>query len=103
MIIGNNSKCPDCGGILMGYDKVKRIVRTKGGLKKWIPISRFRCKQCKKTHRQLTDTIFPYKHYESEIIKGVIEGLIDSCTLGFEDYPSEMTMMRWTRKKQLPL
>lgn len=43
--------------------------------------------------------MYPYKQYEAEIIDGVREGLIDSSTLGFEDYPSEMTMKRW-RKEQ---
>jgi hypothetical protein len=43
----------------------------------------------------LPDFIFPYKQYEADIIIGVIEGLITCDTLGFEDYPCEMTMIRW--------
>jgi hypothetical protein len=33
--------------------------------------------------------------YESEIIIGVLEGLITCETLGYEDYPCEATMRRW--------
>ena len=43
----------------------------------------------------LPDYILPYKHYESEIIFGVLEGLIDLDTYGYEDYPCETTMNRW--------
>ena len=39
------------------------------------------------------------KEYESEIIIGVIEGLITPETLGYEDYPCEMTMNRWLSEK----
>ena len=45
--------------------------------------------------KRYIDFLHPYKQYDSEIIDGVIEGLIDSDTLGFEDYPCEMTMKRW--------
>ena len=31
----------------------------------------------------------------TNIIIGVIEGLITCETFGFEDYPCEMTMIRW--------
>lgn len=48
--------------------------------------------------------IYPYKQYESEIITGVIEGLITCETFGYEDYPCEMTMIRWkAHKSQLLL
>lgn len=50
-------------------------------------------------HRELPSSIIPYKEYESEIIIGVIEGLITPETLGYEDYPCEMTMNRWLSEK----
>lgn len=37
----------------------------------------------------------PYRHYKKDVIFGVIEGLIDSDTLGYEDFPTEMQMSRW--------
>lgn len=98
------SICPGCGGALKHYDNVWRIVRTKGR-KTWkILIQRLRCTRCRALHREIPDVIFPYKQYESEVIMGVLEGFITPDTPGFEDYPCEMTMLRWTtRKSQLLL
>ena len=95
MISENTAVCPECGGGLKYYDSVQRIVRTKGGITTWIVIRRLRCENCNGVHRELPESIFPYKQYESEVILGVIEGLITSDTLGYEDYPCEMTMARW--------
>lgn len=77
------------------YDKVKRIVRTKGRKKYYVKLKRFRCTDCGKVHRALPEGIMPYKQYEAEVIMGVLEGIITSDTLGFEDYPCETTMVRW--------
>ena len=95
MIRRNQSMCPKCGGQLKRYDHVKRIVRTKYGKKKKVPLQRFRCAGCSTIHRELPEFIFPYKQYEADIIVGVLEGFITSDTLGFEDHPCEMTMIRW--------
>lgn len=95
MINSSKSICPKCSGQLKYYDSVKRIVRTKYGHKKKVDIKRFRCCKCHSIHRELPDFIFPYKQYEADIIIGVIEGLITCETLEFEDYPCEMTMIRW--------
>ena len=46
-------------------------------------------------YRELPELIFPYKQYEAEVIIGVLEGFITCETIGFEDYPCEMTMVRW--------
>lgn len=98
MVFNEATECPKCGGGLKYYDKVKRIVRNKGGRKLWILIRRFRCIECKRFHRELPNFIFPYKQYSGEVITGVLEGLITSDTIGYEDYPCEATMNRWTRK-----
>ena len=103
MVINNVSRCPECGGTLKYYDNVKRIVRGKGGKKQCIKIRRVRCIICRRLHRELPEFMVPYKQYETEIIQGVLEGFITSDTIGFEDYPCEMTMLRWTREKQPPL
>lgn len=87
--------CPKCGGALFYYDHVKRIVRGKFGVKRYLDLARLRCEKCRSVHRAIPDNIFPYKQYEAEIIKGVIDGFILPTTLGFEDYPCEMTMTRW--------
>ena len=89
--------CPDCLGELKYYDSVRRIVRTKYGKTNFVLIRRMRCDECNKFHREIPEFIFPYKHYEKEIIIGVVEGLITYNTIGFEDYPSELTMSRWIK------
>ena len=98
MTIDNVSKCKRCGGDLRYYDSVRRMIRTKGGHKCWIKVQRLKCDDCRKIHRELPDYIFPYKHYDAETIRGVLDGTITSDTLGYEDYPCEMTIKRWTRK-----
>lgn len=87
--------CTKCGGSMRYYDKAKRCIKTKGGVVEWVYVKRYECKKCGKVERKLPKNILPYKHYEKEIIDGVTEGLIDSDTLGYEDYPCEMTMKRW--------
>ena len=80
------------------YDSVDRNVIRKNRMKSRIKIRRFRCHKCSSIHREIPEYIFPYKHYDAEIIRGVMDGYICPDTLGYEDYPCEMTMLRWTRK-----
>lgn len=103
MINNNESCCPKCGGQLKYYDSVKRLVRTKYGHKKRVNVRRFRCQKCNSLHRELPGSIFPYKQYEAEIIIGVLEGFITCETLGFEDYPCEMTILRWKSSQKMQL
>lgn len=95
MVNKETQLCPDCGNRLRHFDSVQRIVRTKGRTTERIKLRRLRCDKCGRIHRELPDYIFPYKQYEAEVIKGVLEGFITSETLGYEDYPCEMTMIRW--------
>lgn len=95
MVIRNTSTCTICGGSLKYYDSVPRIVRTKGRFSEYVKIRRLRCLDCRHIQREIPDNIYPYKQYESELIKGVIEGYITSETIGYEDYPCEETMKRW--------
>ena len=99
MIRKNDSNCPNCEGALLYYDSVIRHVRTKNRVTNKIKIRRLRCTSCSVLHRELPASIFPYKQYESEIILGVLEELITSDTLGYENYPCEMTMNRWVAQK----
>lgn len=91
--------CQKCNTELKRHDVVKRYVRGKNKTIKCLLIERYQCPHCHTIHREIPSTVYLYKQYEAEIIDGVREGLIDSSTLGFEDYPSEMTMKRW-RKEQ---
>lgn len=103
MVTTDVSTCPVCGGPLKHYDNVQRIVRTKGRKSKQIEIRRLRCLKCGALHRELPNSIYPYKQYEVEVIRGVLEGFITSDTLGYEDYPCEVTMIRWKIQKELNL
>ena len=63
--------CPDCKEKLKRYDTVKRIVRGKDHSKKLVAIERYKCPKCKTIHRDLPEYLYPFKHYESDIIDGV--------------------------------
>ena len=99
MVSTNESVCPRCGRGTKLYDNVDRIIRTKNRKSRWIKVKRFKCHHCGYIHRELPKDIFPYKQYDAEIIRGVLEGLITPETIGYEDYPCEMTMIRWTAQK----
>lgn len=94
-MMAKNLICPKCNCELKRHDCVKRTIRYEGGKKDYILVERYRCPSCKSIHRVLPDNLYPYKQYDAEIINGVLEGLIDPTVLGFEDYPSEITMKRW--------
>ena len=98
MIYRGETNCPKCGGNLKYYDKVKRIVRSRERKTKRIKIRRLRCCDCDALHRELPNFLFPFKQYEAEIIYAVLEETITPNTIGYENYPCEMTMIRW--KKQ---
>lgn len=99
MVTNDELNCPDCGGVLKYYDKVSRIIRTKARETRWVKIRRFHCTKCGRFHRELPDYISPYKQYESEIIQGVLKGIITCKIIGHEDYPCEMIMIRWKASK----
>lgn len=70
-----------------------------GGKGEWMLIERRKCTndRCRKTHRLLPKECVPYKHYSSEMIEDVVDGVIDEDSIADEDYPSESTMKRWRR------
>lgn len=84
-------------------DYVKRIVKEQYGIKHTIYVQRLICKQCGSLHRELPDNLVPYKQYDAEIIFGVVEHLITTDTLGYEESPCEMTMARWVSQKNRSL
>ena len=103
MITNHKNQCPDCGGTLKNLGCVKRIIRGKNGDKEWTKVRRFHCSKCGKIHRELPSCLMPYKHYNKEIIQGVVDGTITSYDLDYEDYPCETTIKEWKklRKKRL--
>ena len=98
-----NPVCQICGTTLEYHDSVSRIVRSKAGKTDHVKVPRFRCPRCGEIHRKLPKDILPYKQYDAEIIRGVLEGYITCETYGFEDYPCEATMLRWRASQELQL
>lgn len=70
-------------------------MRREGGQKDWVYVRRFRCQKCGSYHVELPDCLLPYKHYQTEIVSGVLDETVTSDDLGYENYPSFMTMLRW--------
>ena len=62
-------------------------------------IRRLKCSSCGKLHRELPDCLVPYKHYASEVISGVLDGIVTPEDDDSADYPCEMTMLRWLSQK----
>ena len=50
---------------------------------------------CHSYHNELPDCLVPYKHYEADVIAGVLDEVIRPEDLDSEDYPSFNTMLRW--------
>lgn len=96
MVRDSETSCPHCNGYLKYYDSVQRIIRIRERRTGWVKLRRLRCSDCGSIHRELPEYILPYKQYKKDIVMGVVDGLIDCETLGYEDYPCEMTMNRWT-------
>ena len=87
--------CPVCQGTLRYRDSRRRIRRKEGGGKEYLMIRRFRCEGCHSYHNELPDCLAPFKHYETEVISGVLDGVVSPNDLDSEDYPSVITMLRW--------
>lgn len=69
--------CPICQATLRYRDSRPRIRKKEGGLKDQLIIRRFYCKNCHSYHNELPDCLVPYKHYETEVISGVLYGNAD--------------------------
>ena len=69
-----------------------RIVKFPGGRKIKIQIRVLTC--CGKYKRELPEWLVPYKHYTRDTIEHAIKEDISEDLL-YEDYPCDMTIMRW--------
>lgn len=87
--------CPKCRGTLTYRDSRPRIRKREGGERDFIVIRRFRCEDCHSYHNELPDCLLPYKHYETEIISGVLDGIVSADDEDTEDSPSLSTIHRW--------
>ena len=87
--------CPHCGNPLAMRDHRSRIWKWYGGEKRRITVRRMFCSACDKLHIELPDVLVPHKHYGSEVIENVVDGVSTPDDLTTEDYPCEKTMERW--------
>jgi len=87
--------CPECGQVLSYRDSRLRVCKTHGGKKSYLLIRRLKCCHCHRLHNELPDILAPYKHYETEVIEDVVDGVIDADDIETEAYPCETTMRRW--------
>lgn len=69
----------------------------EGGTKERLIIRRLKCTGCRVLHAELPDCLVPYKHYDSEVISGVIDGIVTPDDEDSADFPCEETMKRWLR------
>jgi len=81
-------------------DKRIRTYKVYNGKKEQIMIRRLICSirngGCGRIHNELPDILVAYKHYASEVIENVIDGVSTPYDLTSEDYPCEITMkQRW--------
>ena len=67
-----------------------------GRERRTLRIRRLRCPKCGRMHRELPDCLVPFKHYETQVISGVLDGVVTPDDEISEDYPSEGTMKRWS-------
>ena len=95
MILLEKPNCPYCGSVLKFEDHVLRHRKIEGGIKEWFLIERRSCPAGCGLQRVLAAFLSPYKHYDIDIITGVLDGTVSPEQKEFEDYPCEKTMERW--------
>ena len=89
--------CPVCGSTLKPRDFRVRVRKRHGGIREYIEIRRLKCPVCGRLHNELPDILTPFKHYGSEVIEDVVDGIVSPEELLTEDYPCEKTMERWNQ------
>ncbi|MCI7179045.1 MAG: DUF6431 domain-containing protein [Lachnospiraceae bacterium] len=89
------SYCPICGEPLTYRDTCRRIMLLEGRERRTYIIRRLKCHCCGRLHRELPDCLAPFKHYASEVIAGVLDGIVTPEDDDSADYPCEVTMHRW--------
>lgn len=87
--------CPTCQTPLKYRDTRRRHIRKEGGIKVWGRIRRLLCPKCHRLHNELPVELSPHKHYEVEVIEGVVDDVVLPNDEDSEDYPCEATMERW--------
>lgn len=91
----HSATCPVCGETLRYRDSRIRILKKHNGVKVHIRIRRMKCSSCGRLHNELPDILTPYKHYGTEVLEDVLDGVVTAEDAVREDAPAEITMKRW--------
>ena len=83
--------CPLCEGFLKYRDAINRDVIDRFGEVWHFNLRRLRCMLCKKLHREIPDTIQPFKRYNSEAIQCALDGNEDALECDVD----ASTIRRW--------
>lgn len=75
------SICPLCGSRLYSHGTCRRKV-TMEGYTETHHLRVLKCRKCNRTHRELPDTIIPYKHYGRKLIGAIVAG---EAKCGYEE------------------
>jgi transposase-like protein len=67
-------RCPKCNGELKKNGRPKRTLKKADGTTQILKVQRYKCETCNASHRELPDTIVPYKRMERAIIEQIING-----------------------------
>ena len=59
-----------------------------------IGIRRLKCRNCGAYHRELPDFLAPYKHYETEVISGVLDEVVSADDME-DNCPCDSTVASW--------
>ena len=86
------SYCPICGEPLAYRDSCQRIMLLEGRERRIYIIRRLKCHQCGRIHRELPDCLAPFKHYATEVISGVLDGIV---TPEDDDSADYLLMISW--------
>ena len=102
MVSNDKSICQNCGSKLKRYDKVSRIVRTKGGKTSWIEIERFRCPVCGQIHREFFAFLLYLLYGKEWLFVLIINGNIKSCEMKIIQSVSSLTASEHIPKGIIP-
>lgn len=85
---------PCCGGSLRYRDTCMRIWLREGHERRTVVIRRLKCPECGTLHRELPDFLAPYKHYETELISGILDEVAGAEDME-GDLSCESTIQSW--------
>ena len=71
-----------------------RIWLREGHKRHTVAIRRLKCRKCGAYHRELPDFLVPYKHYETELISGVLDEVVQADDMD-GNLPCDSTVQSW--------